>query len=116
MKGGMSLTTIITCVVAVISTASFLVLWFCMVHRELRSKIDTLNSAQSQLAGCRKNHVQTMGSSGEQDAKSILIRSQDIYRQSVMLYNRTLHKPRNRIPALLMGFRQIKEGKNSYYL
>jgi hypothetical protein len=37
------------------STAAFLVLWFWVVHRELRARTDTVNSAVSQLAACRKN-------------------------------------------------------------
>ncbi|MGI6125310.1 MAG: hypothetical protein ACOYIG_14265 [Acetivibrionales bacterium] len=70
--------------------------------------MDTVNSAENQLAACRKNHMLTRDSSGEQAAKSILSRSQDIYHQSVLLYNKTLQKPWNRIPGFLMGFRQIK--------
>ena len=99
-------------VIAIISTAAFLVLWFWVVHRELRAKTDTVNSAASQLSACRKNHLQTRDGPEEQDAKSILSRSLDIYRQTVMLYNQTLMKPWNRIPGLLMGFRQINEGEN----
>lgn len=83
-----------------------------MVHRELKTKTDTVNSAKSQLTACRKNHMLTRDSSDEQATKSILFRSLDIYNQSVILYNQTLLKPRNRIPAILMGFRQMKEGGN----
>lgn len=101
--------TIIACVTATISTASLLVLWFWMVHRELKAKKDTVNRARNQLAACRKNHMLTRYSSEEQAAKSILSRSLDIYHQSVMLYNQTLLKPWNRISGFLMGFRQIKE-------
>lgn len=102
------MTTIIACVTAIISTVAFLALWFRVVHIELRAKIDTVNSAENQLAACRKNHMLTRDSSEEQDAKSILSRSLDIYHQSIMLYNHTLQKPCNHIPGLLMGFRQIK--------
>jgi len=99
-------------VTASISTAAFLVLWFWVVHRELKSKKDTVKSAVSQLAACRKNHLQAMDGPEEQAAKSILSRSLDIYLQSVMLYNQTLQKPWNRIPGFLMGFQPIKEGEN----
>jgi len=92
-------------VIALISTAAFLVLWFWVVHRELRARTDTVNSARSQLAACRKKHMQARGGPEEQDAKSILSRSLDIYRQSVMLFNQTLLKPWNRIPGFLLGFR-----------
>jgi hypothetical protein len=83
-----------------------------VVHRELRNKTDIVNSASSQLAICRKNHLLSRGSSDEQAAKSILSRSLDIYHQSVMLYNQTLQKPWNRIPGFLMGFQPMKEGEN----
>jgi len=105
-------TAIIACVIAIISTAAFVVLWFWVVHRELRNKTDTVNSAVSQLAACRKNHMQTRDGPEEQDAKFILSRSLDIYRQSVMLYNQTLQKSWNRTPGFLMGFRQIKESES----
>ncbi len=102
----------IACVISIISTAAFIVLWFWVVHRELRARTDTVNSAVSQLAACRKNHLQTRGGPEEQDSKSILSRSLDIYHQSVMLYNQTLLKPWNRIPGFLMGFQPMKEGEN----
>jgi len=82
------------------------------VFCELRNKIDTVNSAKSQLDACRKNHMQARGLSEEQDAKFILSRSLNIYHQSVTLYNRTLLKPRNYIPGFLMGFRQMNEKKD----
>lgn len=104
--------TIIACLAATISTSSFLVLWFWVVHRELRAKIDTVNSAKNQLYACRKNYMLTRDSANEQDAKSILSRSLDIYHQSVILYNQTLLKPWNRISGFLMGFRQIREQKH----
>jgi len=104
----MDLVTIIAFVLALISTISFLALWFMTVYHELRSKTDTVKSAENQLAACRKNHMLLSDSSDEQSAKSILSRSMDIYNQSVMLYNQTLNRPWNRIPGYLMGFRQIK--------
>jgi len=107
-KGGIDLVTIIAFVLALISTISFLTLWFMTVYRELRSRTDTVKSAENQLAECRKNHMLLSDSSDEQAAKSILSRSMDIYNQSVMLYNQTLNRPWNRIPGYLMGFRQIK--------
>ncbi|MDD3271846.1 MAG: hypothetical protein PHR04_07110 [Syntrophomonadaceae bacterium] len=96
--------------IAAISTAAFIALWFWVVHRELRAKKDTVKSARSQLAACRRNYVQARDGPDEEDAKSILSRSLDIYRQSVTLYNQTLQKPWNRIPGFLMGYRKIKEG------
>jgi len=95
---------------AVISTAAFLALWFWVVRRELRAKKDTAKSAQSQLAACRKKHMQARDGPEKEDAQFILTRSRDIYRQSVTLYNHTLQKPWNRIPGFLMGFRELSKG------
>lgn len=106
------MTAVIAYVIAIISTTAFLALWFWVVYRELQAKTAMVNSAESQLAACRKNHMQTRGSLKEQDAKSILARSLDIYHQSIMLFNQTLQKPGHRIPGFLMGFRLMKEGEH----
>jgi hypothetical protein len=100
-------------VTAGISTAAFLALWFWVVRRELQARTDTVKSAESQLAACRKKHMQARDGPEEQDARFILSRSLDIYHQSVMLYNQTLLKPQYRTPGFLMGFRPIKEGENA---
>jgi hypothetical protein len=104
-----SLTTMIVGVTAAISTAAFLTLWFWVVHRELIAKKETVKSARSQLAACRKNHLRARDGPDEVGAQGILTRSRDIYRQSVTLYNQTLHKPWNCIPGFLMGFREISK-------
>lgn len=106
------MTTMIACVIATISTATLFVMWFWLVLRELTIKNDTMQSAQSQLAACRKKHLLARGGPEEADTQAILTRSLDIYRQSVTLYNQTLHKPWNRIPGFLMGFRKIAKGED----
>jgi len=103
------LTAIIACVTALASTVAFLALWFRVVYVKLKTKIDIVNSAENQLAACRKNYMLKRDSAEVQDAKLIFARSLDIYRQSVKLFNRTLLKPYNYIPGLLMGFRIINE-------
>lgn len=101
------MTTFIACVIALVSTLAFLALWFRVVYVKLKAKIDIVNSAKNQLAACRKDYMLKRDGAEGQDAKLILTRSLDIYRQSVKLYNRTLLKPYNYIPGLLMGFRKI---------
>lgn len=96
-------------VTAAISTAAFLTLWFWVVHRELTAKKEIVKSARSQLAACRQKHMQARDGLEKVDAQGILTRSRDIYRQSVTLYNQTLHKPWNCIPGILMGFREISK-------
>lgn len=96
-------------VAAALSTAAFLSLWFWVVHRELTAKKEAVKSARSQLAACRKNYLRARDGPDEVIAQGILNRSRDIYRQSVALYNQTLHKPCNYIPGFLMGFREISK-------
>ncbi|WP_352401147.1 hypothetical protein [Anaerotignum sp.] len=72
-----------------------------------------MKSAQSQLSACRRKHLQTIDGCDEQNIKFILTRSQDIYRQSVLLYNQALHQPQNLIPGFLMGFQSMKEDRKS---
>ncbi|MEG2120405.1 MAG: hypothetical protein RSB55_06100 [Oscillospiraceae bacterium] len=91
--------------IAVISTAAFLGLWFSAVHGELARGRNMVESAKLQVLACRKKCTQTMGN---EDAKAVLLRSEDIYRQSVVLYHKSLKKPWNYIPGKLMGFRQIE--------
>lgn len=101
------MTTFIACVTALVSTLAFLALWFRVVYVKLKAKIDIVNSAENQLDACRKNYMLKRDGTEAQDAKLILTRSLDIYRQSVKLYNQTLLKPYNYIPGFLMGFKKI---------
>ncbi|NLK72076.1 MAG: hypothetical protein GX285_03540 [Clostridiales bacterium] len=89
-------------------------LWFWVVRRELRAKKDTVNIAWIQPSACREKYILARNGPGEEEAFCILTRSHDIYHQSVPLYNLALHKPRNRIPGFLMGFRVFQ--KNNFLL
>ncbi|MEG0215726.1 MAG: hypothetical protein RR590_02780 [Hungatella sp.] len=111
------MTATIAYVIAAISIAAFVTLWFRIVYQELRTKGNMVNSAKMQLTACHKYYMQAETDQEKQDAKFVLLRSEDIYRQSIVLYNQMLKKPQNRIPGFLMGFLQIKEmGKDDLYL
>lgn len=103
------MTTMIACVLAGISTTVAVVLWFFVVYRELKTKRNALKSAQYQLNASRHQQIRTRDGPEAQSAHEVLIRSLDIYRQSVALYHETLKKPWNCIPGFLMGFRQLKD-------
>lgn len=90
--------------IAVISTTLCLFLWFREVRRIMRERKSTVESAGGQLAVCREKALKARG---DPEAAAILDRSEKIYRQAVDIYNRTLQKPWNYLPALLMGFRHI---------
>lgn len=97
---------IVISAIAVASTVGMIALWFLTVGRELRRKRDTAQSAQSQYTAFRSGGCR--GVPCTEDAKAVLSRSRDIYAQAVTHYNQALHTPKNRMPAILMGFRSMK--------
>ena len=100
----------IIALVAVVSTAAFLFLWFRDVRRIMRERKSTVDSAKAQLTIFRdKAHK----ARDDPDAAAVLERSESIYRQAVEQYNRTLGKLWVRLPATLMGFRMIQNGGDS---
>ena len=94
----------LTSLIAVISTGLCLTLWFREVRRVVRDRKSTVESAGGQLSACRER---ARGAQRDPDAMAVLERSEDIYRQAVALYNQTLRKPWNYLPARLMGFHSI---------
>ena len=96
----------IIALVAVVSTAAFLFLWFRDVRRIMRERKSTVESAKAQLSIFRDK---THKARDDPDA-AVLERSESIYRQAVEHYNRTLYKPWVCLPAALMGFRMIQNG------
>lgn len=91
-------------IVAVASTAGCLFLWFRDVRRIMRERKSTVESAAGQLAVHRERARKARG---DPEAAAILERSESIYRQAVDLYNRTLKKTWNYLPAHLMGYHRI---------
>lgn len=89
---------------AVISTAICLRIWFRDVRRIMRDRLSTVESATEQLAACRRKAAEADAGTM---AAVVLARSERIYQQAVELYDQTLRKPRNAIPAHLMGYRPM---------
>lgn len=98
-----------TVVVWASALAALIALWLCSAKKELRQGYTTAQNAKKQLLTCRKSRLLAKSEAETAQAKQVLARSRDIYRQSVQLYNSLLTKPKNRIPALLLGFRPIKK-------
>lgn len=103
------MTTIIACLVALVSTSAFVALWFWVVRREMDAKQKTVDAAKSQLTASRQQVVRVRDGPDEKKAREIMERSQSIYAQAVVLYNETLRKPWNAIPAFFLGFRSSGE-------
>ena len=97
----------IIALIAVVSTAAFLWLWFRDVRRIMRERKSTVDSAKAQLDIFREKAHKARD---DPDAAAVLERSESIYRQAVEHYNQALRKPWNRLPAALMGFRMIENG------
>ena len=92
--------------IAAVSVAACLFLWFRDVRRVMTERRSTMDSAASQLEACRKKWFSTRD---DPEAAAVLERSENIYRQAVELYNRTRCQPWNCIPAYLMGFRPVPQ-------
>jgi len=90
--------------IAVVSVALCLFLWFRDVRRIMQERKNTVESAAGQLAAYRERVSKARG---DPDATAVLARSEDIYRQAVNIYNQTLRKPWNYLPAHLMGYHRI---------
>lgn len=95
------------CLIAVISTALCIVLWFRDVRRIMKEQQSTVESARRQLVSSRARAAKARD---DPDASAVLERSRNIYRQAVDHYNRTLRRPWVYPPAALMGFRMIQNG------
>ena len=90
--------------IAITSTVGCFILWFRDVRRIMRERKSTVESAGGQLVACREKALRARG---DPEAVAVLERSENIYRQAVDIYNRTLRKPWNYLPARLMGFHRI---------
>lgn len=93
--------------VAIFSMIAFIALWFWMVKKELKAKRNMVGSAKAQLDASRTQRMKTTDTLEAQKAQEILVRSINIYQQSLELYKKALHKPWNYLPGLIMGFRFV---------
>ena len=97
--------------IASISTAAFVSLWFWEVRRILNDRKSTVDSAAGQLDAFRRRAAETCC---DGELTQILRRSESIYHQAVDNYNRTFSCPWLYLPARLMGFRRIPQPANDH--
>ena len=83
-------------------------MWCYVVKKELREKMDMVKSAESQLRAYRETLQMVEGTAQYETAEEIAGQCWDIYVQAVNMYNETLNRPMNRIPALVLQYRSIK--------
>lgn len=97
--------TWIACLIAVISTTAFLILWFREAKRLLREQKHMIETARKQLEHYRK--ISSLDRTNPENI-AVVTRSRDIYRQAVAHYNAVLQKPWIYVPGKLMGFEKEK--------
>lgn len=90
--------------IAAVSVALCLFLWFRDVRRIMRERKSTVESAAGHLTQYQEKARKAQGAP---EAAAIFERSEKIYQQAVDIYNRTLQKPWNYLPARLMGYHRI---------
>lgn len=100
--------TYLAWVIAGVSTAVCLLLWFREAGRVMRERKSTVDSAAAQLEICRRR-AQERPADGE--AAAVLRRSEDIYRQAQYQYRQSLCRPWIALPAFVMGYRWKNDGK-----
>ena len=98
------MTTWLAWAIAAVSSTVCVFLWFKEVRRVMRDRKSTVESAAGQLSACLARMCRGQG---DPAAEAVLRRSESIYRQSVDLYNRTMHCIWVFVPAVLMGFRSV---------
>lgn len=89
---------------AVVGIALCLFSWFRDVRQIMKERKHTVESAAGQLDVYREKARKTKG---DPETAALFARSESIYRQAVDIYNQTLKRPLNYLPARLMGFQYI---------
>ena len=92
--------------VAGISTAAFISLWFWEARRVLQTRKSMVESAAGQLALCRKRE-----SGVKAEHSEVLRRCESIYRQAAEHYNAALARPWIYLPGKLQGFQKEPGGQ-----
>ncbi|WES33573.1 hypothetical protein P0092_17655 [Ruminiclostridium papyrosolvens DSM 2782] len=84
-------------------------IWFTTAYKELLTKRSSLNDLKEQLRFHEGLYAKARDGPDGRSAKGMVETSRMLCREATKSYNRILHKPMNRVPALLMGFRAVNE-------
>lgn len=84
-------------------------IWFTTAYAELSAKRNCLADLDEQMRLHEGLYAQARDGPDVRSANGMLETSRMLCREASKSYNRILHKPMNRIPALLMGFRAVDE-------
>ncbi len=94
-------------IIAGLCAAGFVTIWFSTAYAELSQKRNNLADLEEQLRLHEGMYAQARDSSEVQTANKMMETSRMLWNEATKNYNSILHKPMNRIPALLMGFRKL---------
>lgn len=89
-----------------------LLLWFHKVRKIMQERQQAVEVAAEEVERYRKRSSKKQNDSM---LAGVFVRSEDIYKQAVVLYQIALENPFNRLPATLMGFRPITKDADSYH-
>ncbi len=105
------MTTFFACILAAICAAGFVTIWFSSARAELSAKRNSLADLEEQLRLHEGLYMQATDGANAEPAACMLETSRMLCREAAKKYNGILHKPGNRIPAALMGFRAAEEDR-----
>lgn len=105
--------TTIAYFVACVCVAGFVTIWFTTANKELSAKRDSLAALEEQLRLHERLFSQARDGPDAQPSAKMLETSRMLYREAAKSYNNILHKPMNRFPALMMGFKSVNENKQN---
>ena len=101
--------TLIACFIAGICAAGFVTIWLTTVYAELSAKRNCLADLDKQLRLHEWLYAQARNGPDVRCANGMLETSRMLCREAAKSYNYILHKPINRVPALMMGFRPTEK-------
>ena len=104
-KGDEIVLQLLPWIVAGISTAAFVFLWFREARRVLALRKNMIDSAARQLSESRRRAQQEGGGPA---CAAVLARSRSIYRQAVENYNGALHSIWLGLPGRILGYRELE--------
>lgn len=103
------MTVFFACLIACISIAGFVTIWFTTAYAELSAKRDSLADLDEQLHLHERLYSHAQDDVDARYANGMVETSRMLCREASKSYNRILRKPMNRIPGFLMGFREVDE-------
>ena len=95
--------------IAGISTAGLVIIWFVSAYRNLARAKQSVENAIRQLRLHIDGQSQVRGGPYEAAAANSLSISRSIYREAVKKYHAVRCKPVNRLPALFFGYHAVKK-------